>query len=72
MNEIFGFHRKLVRLRHMFFREEERAMVHVVPWVFRGVQRFKDLLIIVEATSDRSDGPSVMVEIRGSMELDII
>ena len=38
MDEIFGLHRKLVRLRHKFFREEEQAMVHVVPWVFQGGQ----------------------------------
>ena len=36
MNEIFGFHKKLIRLRHKFFGEEERVMVHVVPWVLRG------------------------------------
>ena len=50
MDEIFGLHGKLVGLRNKFFREEERAMVHVIPWVFQGDQSFKYLLIIVEAT----------------------
>ena len=36
MDEIFGLHGKLVGLRHKIFQEEERAMVHVIPWVFWG------------------------------------
>ena len=48
MDEIFGLHKKLVRLRHKFFREEERVMVQVIPWVFRGGQSYKYLLIIAE------------------------
>ena len=72
MNEILGFHRKLVKLQHKFFEEEEQAMVHVIPWVFQGCEGFKYLLIIAKQRRDRSDGPLLEVDTLGSVEVDIM
>ena len=72
MNEIFGFHRKLVKLHHQLFGEEEQVWCMSSYGYFGVVKASSISSSLRKQQRDRSDGLSMEEEMSGLVELDIM